>query len=84
MTCLLTYLQVRGGHGVARSVGVGEGVQKGVEGSLGQLDKGVLHVVLARAAQHRVLQDVGNARGILTAQPNGHASVWYRFEISVH
>ena len=56
--------QVGGGHRVARAVGVGEGVDEGVERGLDELHEGLLHGVLARAAQHAVLEDVRHARRV--------------------
>ncbi len=57
-------LEVLAGHGVAGLVRVGEGIEKGLEGSLEELHEGLLHGVFPRPAQYRVLEDVGHARGI--------------------
>ncbi len=64
-------LQVGAGDRVAGLVGVGEGVQEGVERALDQLDKGLLDRVLVGAAEHRVLQDVRQPRRILGGGAEG-------------
>ncbi len=51
-------------HGVDRLVGVGEGVDEGLQRGPRQLVEGVLHGVSLGARQDRVLQDVGDARGV--------------------
>ena len=58
-------LHVGRGHGIAGLVRKGQGVQEGLERSLEQFHERLAHRVLVRAAEHRVLQDVGHARGIL-------------------
>mmetsp|Transcript_3635 Transcript_3635/g.10466 ORF Transcript_3635/g.10466 Transcript_3635/m.10466 type:complete len:230 (-) Transcript_3635:478-1167(-) len=66
-------LQVAGGYRVAGAVGVGEGVQEGVEGALHKLHKRLLDGVLPAAAQHAVLQDVGDASGVVHGSAQHHA-----------
>lgn len=65
-------LQVAGGDGVACAVGVGESVEEGVERALHQLNERLLDGELAAAAQHRVLQDVGDALAVLHRSSEHH------------
>eukprot|EP00958_Prasinococcus_capsulatus_P026167 scaffold4659_cov352-Prasinococcus_capsulatus_cf.AAC.1 len=50
---------------IACAVWIREGIQERVQGALDQLHKGLLHRVLARAAEYGVLEDVRQARGVL-------------------
>ena len=59
---VLEVRRVGGGHRVHGLVREGQRVQKGLHGRLEQVDEGLLHRVSVRAAQHRVLQDVEDAR----------------------
>ncbi len=58
-------LLVGGGHRVDGLIRIGHSIEKGIKRSLHHLDKRVLHRKVAGAAQDGVLDDVGNARGIL-------------------
>ena len=60
-------------HGVQRLVGVGEGVDEGLQGCPRELVEGVLHGVALGAGQDGVLQDVGDPRGVpgRRAEPHG-------------
>jgi len=65
--------EIGGGHRIAGLVGIGEGVEKGVQGALQQLHERLPDGVLARAAQHRMLQDVGHAGGGFGRRAEGDA-----------
>ena len=60
---IIEVAQVGGGHRVAGFVGVGEGVEKGVERPFEEFDKGFLDGVFLRSAQDRVFEDMGHAGG---------------------
>ena len=49
-------------HGVDRLVGVGHGVQECLHRAFEQVHEGLFHGKLVRAAKHRVLEDVEDAR----------------------
>ena len=49
-------------HGVDRLVGVGHGVQERLHRAFEQVYEGLFHGKLVRAAKHRVLEDVEDAR----------------------
>ena len=66
-------LQVLAGNRVAGAVGVGEGVEEGLQRSLEELDEGLLHRVLAGAAEDGVLEDVGDAGGVGGRRAEGDA-----------
>ena len=66
-------LQVLAGDGVGGLVGVGHGVEEGVERAARQLDEGVLDRVLARSAEHGVLEDVRQAGRIGRRRGEGDA-----------
>ena len=70
---VLEILEVAGRHGVARAIGVGHGVEEGVEGTLDELDEGLLDGVLAGAAEDGVLQDVRDAGGVGGGRAEGDA-----------
>ncbi len=53
---------IGGGHGVHGLVGEGEGVEEGLHARLEQVDEGLLDGVGVAAAEHRVLEDVEDAR----------------------
>jgi hypothetical protein len=57
-------LYVLTGYRVARLVRVGHGIEKGLERTFQKLHKGLLQRVFPRAAQNRMLQDVGHPRGV--------------------
>ena len=66
-------LEVARGDGVAGAVGVGHGVEEGVQRALDELDEGFLDGVLAGPAQHGVFQDVGDAGGVGGGRAEGDA-----------
>jgi hypothetical protein len=57
-------LQILARDRVTGLVGIGECVEEGVERALHQLDERVLDGIFARSAQHRMLEDVCNARRV--------------------
>src|SRR5215475_5197068 len=61
---VIEILDVLARYRIAGLVRERHGIEKSVKRALHQFDKGLLDRVFARSAQHRVLQDVGNARGI--------------------
>jgi len=63
--------EVLAGYGVAGLVRIGEGVQKGLQGALEQLHKGLLDRIFARSTEHGMLQDVGHARGVVRRGAEG-------------
>lgn len=67
------HLEVLGGHGVARAVRVGEGVEERLQGPLEKIDERLLHGELAAAAEDGVLEDVGHARAVLRRGAERHA-----------
>lgn len=69
----VTNLDVLRRDWVAGTVGVGEGVQESLQGPLEQVHEGLLDGVLAAAAEHRVLQDVGNARRVFRGRSERYA-----------
>lgn len=62
-------LQVGRGNWVAGAVRVCESVQESIQGALHQFHKGLLDGILLAAAQHAVLQDVGNALAVFNRRP---------------
>ena len=62
-------LEVGRGEGIDRLVGIGEGVEEGAQGALHQFDEGFLDWVFFRAAEDRVLEDVGH-----TVRPPGRSA----------
>ena len=66
-------LQILAGDGVGGLVGVGHGVEEGVERAARQLDEGVLDRVLARAAEYGMLKDVRQAGRIGRRRGEGDA-----------
>ena len=64
---------VAGGNGIDRLIGERHRVEEGVHRALDQIDEGLLHGVLFGAAEHRMLKDVENARGILGQGLEAHA-----------
>ena len=58
-------LIVPGAHGIDGLIREGEGVQKGLHGAFQQLHEGLLYRIPVRAAEHRMLQDMEHAGGIL-------------------
>ena len=60
---------VRARYRIHCLVRIGHRVQECVEGTLDELDKGILHRELAGAAKDRVLHDVGNACRIAGRRP---------------
>ena len=61
---IVKVLQILAGHRITGPIRIGEGVEKGIERPLEQLDERLLHRVFAGAAQHGVLHDMGHARRI--------------------
>jgi len=55
--------EVGGRHRIAGLVGIGEGIEEGVQGALQELHERLPDGVLARAAQDRMLKDMGHAGG---------------------
>jgi hypothetical protein len=70
---VLEVLEVARRDGVARAVRVGHGVEEGVERALDELHEGLLDRVLARSAQHGVLEDVRDARAVRRGGAERHA-----------
>ena len=64
-------LVVAAGYRIDRLVRIGHGIQKGIEGSLDQFDKGVPDREVFRTAQDRVLNNMGDAGRILRRCPEG-------------
>lgn len=52
-------------HGVAGAVGVSKGVEEGLQRTLEEVNKGLLHGKLAATTQHRVLQNVRHSGTVL-------------------
>ena len=73
---IVEVLKVGAGHWIAGLVREGEGVQEGLERALEQLDEGLLHRVFFRAAEHGMLKDVRNARGIFRRGAEGRAEAF--------
>src|SRR5262249_10472800 len=66
-------LQVLARDRIAGLVRICHGVEEGIERALHQLHKRVLDRVLARPAQHGMLQDVGDAGRVARQGPEGDA-----------
>ena len=69
-------LRVLTGHDVARSVGIGEGIQKCLQTPLQQLHEWILGLVLATAAQDAVFENVGNTRRVRRRRAEGNSKAF--------
>ena len=67
------FRQVAGGEGVPGGIRAGHGVEEGHEPALVDLAEHVLHRVFLRAHEHRVLENVGHAGGVLRHGHEGDA-----------
>lgn len=70
--CNTTNLEVLRRHRVASAVGVRESVEESLKGPFEQVHERLLHRVLAAAAQHRVLEDVGHASRVFRGGSEGY------------
>ena len=61
---VLEILPIAAGHRVNRLVRVGHGIEEGIEGTLDQLHKRILHREFLRPAEHRMLQDMRSPRAV--------------------
>ncbi len=71
-------LPVRARDGIDRLVGIGHGIQEGIDGALRKLYEGILHGILLRTAEHGMLDDMGHAGGIGHGGPKAYIKdlVW--------
>ena len=69
---IVEVLDVLTGYRVAGLVGIGEGIEKGLEGALQEFDEGFFDRVFARTAEDRMLQDVSHPGGILGRRSKGN------------
>ena len=51
---------------------IGHGIQEGIQGTLGKLNKGILHRKVLRTAKYGMLQDMGNPRAVLWRCPKSN------------
>jgi len=62
---IVEILHILTGDRVTGLVGIGEGIEKGLQGPFEELDEGFLDPVFSGPAKHRMLENVGNPGGIL-------------------
>mmetsp|Transcript_20996 Transcript_20996/g.35050 ORF Transcript_20996/g.35050 Transcript_20996/m.35050 type:complete len:249 (-) Transcript_20996:161-907(-) len=66
-------LEVAAGHWIAGAVRERHGVQEGLQTGLHEFNEWLLHRILPTAAEHRMLQDVRDAIGVLRRRAEDHA-----------
>ena len=69
-------LKVGAGHGIAGLVREGESIEEGLERALEQLHERLLDRVFVRTAEHGMLQDMGDPRGVRRGRAETHAEAF--------
>ena len=69
MNQVLKILVIAACNGIYGFIRVGHGIQKGIQGTLCQLHKRILHWEFPGAAEHRMFQNMGHARVVRRRGP---------------